>query len=275
MALGAFSLSYAAAMLSGKKPGIFHPLLAFLYIYAMHVLNRFLDKGASMYNDPERASFYEKHRKFLIYTAVISVIGALSLSCYLGIRVFLAIAGFSLLGVIYSIKIVPVGMRRLLRYSRLKEIPGSKTILEAFAWAVVIILLPLLDTINIEWPMVSISFIIVFSIAFVRSAFFDIFQAQGDLIVGVETLPITLGEKRTMVILKWIIVSTALLLIIASLLNLISPFALLLLTCFFTLSLCLTLYEDKRVYPGPFLEFLVEGNLILTGIIALIWQILV
>ena len=45
VALGASSLSHAAALLSGRSPDIYHPLLAFLYIYAMHVLNRFLDKG--------------------------------------------------------------------------------------------------------------------------------------------------------------------------------------------------------------------------------------
>ena len=274
VALGAFSLSHAAIMLAGRKPDIIHPLLAFFYIYAMHVLNRFLDKGASMYNDPERASFYEKHRIFLICTSVISVVGALTLSLYLGTRVFLAIAGFSLLGVIYGITIVPKNLRHLLKYSKLKDIPGSKTLLEALAWAVVITFLPLLDTFSIEWPVVVVSFIIVFSIAFVRSAFYDIFQAQGDLIVGTETIPITLGEKKTIVILKWMIVSTALLLVITSLINIIDVFAILLLTCFLTLSLCLTFYENRRIYPGPLLEFLIEGNLYLAGIIGLIWQIL-
>ena len=274
VAVGAFSLSYAAAVLSGRRAGIIHPLLAFLYIYAMHVLNRFLDKGASTYNDPERANFYSKHRKFLIISSTVSIIGALALSLYLGPSVFLAIAGVSLLGVIYSITIVPLRYRHIWHYSKIRDIPGSKTLLEALAWAVVITLLPLLEPFNIAWSPVIISFFIVLSLSFVRSAFFDIFQAQGDLIVGVETLPITLGEKKTTILLKLIVVAASLILILSSVFNLASPFGLLLLITFLTLSLCLTIYEKRQIYPGPLLEYLVEGNLFLAGLLGLFWQMI-
>jgi 4-hydroxy-3-methylbut-2-enyl diphosphate reductase len=55
---GAFFFTYASLILSGRDPDFVHPSLSFLYIYAMHVLNRFLDKGAGFYNDPERAAFF-------------------------------------------------------------------------------------------------------------------------------------------------------------------------------------------------------------------------
>ncbi|MFC1819671.1 4-hydroxy-3-methylbut-2-enyl diphosphate reductase, partial [Thermodesulfobacteriota bacterium] len=126
VALGAFSLSHAAAILSGREPDIFHPLLSFLYIYAMHVLNRFLDKGASSYNDPERSGFYKKHRTFLTLSSITSIIGALALSYHLGITVFIAMSGLCILGIIYSIPIVPLSRRHLWRYSKIKDIPGSK-----------------------------------------------------------------------------------------------------------------------------------------------------
>ena len=272
VAMGAFSLSYAAAVLSGRNPGIIYPLLAFLYIYAMHVLNRFLDKGASTYNDPERANFHRKHKLFLILSGITAIAGALALSFYLRIGVFLAITGLILLGIVYSITIVPVKLRSLWRYSKIKDIPGSKTLSEAFAWAVVITLLPLLEKPDMPWPGVLISFYVILSIAFVRSAFFDIFQVQGDLIVGVETLPITLGEKKTFILLKLIIISVALVLIIASLTNLVSHFAILLLLCSLTLALSLAVYENRLIYPGPLFEYLVEGNLFLAGILGLLWQ---
>jgi (E)-4-hydroxy-3-methyl-but-2-enyl pyrophosphate reductase len=274
VALGAFSLSYAAAILSGRKPDIFHPALAFLYIYAMHVLNSFLDKGASMYNDPETASFYRKYRIFLILTGLVSIFGALAISYYLGVNVFFAMTGLSLLGIIYSVSIVPISLRHLWRYSKIKDIPGSKTLSEALGWAVVITVLPLLESFHMRWEAVIISFFVVLALAYVRSAFFDIFQVQGDLIVGVETLPITLGEKRTIILLKWIIVLAALLLIVAPVFGLVTPFSLLLLISFVTLSLCLTAYEKMHIYPGLLLEYLVEGNLFLAGLCGLIWQAL-
>lgn len=274
VALGAFSLAYAAAVLEGKRPVIIFPMLAFFYIYAIHVIYRFLDKGASTYNDPERAAFYRRHRLFLVMTGILSILCALGLSYSIGSRVFLVMAGLIILGIFYSIPIVPSGVRQFSRYVKIKDIPGSKTLLEALAWTVVITLVPLLAAGDIKWPAAIITFFVILSIAFVRTAFFDIFQVQGDLIVGAETLPVTIGEKRTISLLKWIIVSAALLLVIAPIFDLVSPFSLLLLICFFSLAMCLTAYEKRRIYPGIFLEALVEGNLFLAGLLSIIWLIL-
>jgi 4-hydroxy-3-methylbut-2-enyl diphosphate reductase len=273
VAFGGFALAYAAAVLSGRTPDLIHPCIALLYIYAMHVLNRFLDKGASTYNDPERASFYRRYRVFLILSGVFSMIGALGLSYYLGTMVFLAIAGLSVLGIIYSLPIVPVSLRHLWRYSKIKDIPGSKTLSVALAWGVLISLLPLLEPTSLAWPAVIVSFFFVFSMVYVRSALFDIFQVQGDLIVGVETLPIVLGEKRTLHLLKWIILSGALVLCLAALAKLVGPFSWLLLLVFLSFTLCLLIYQKRWLYPGTRLEAMVEGNFFLAGLLALIWQI--
>ena len=273
VAFGGFALAYAAAILLGRTPDLIHPCLALLYIYAMQVLNRFLDRGASTYNDPERASFYRKHRIFLILSGVLSMIGALVLSFYLGTMVFLAIAGLSILGIIYSIPIVPISLRHLWRYSKIKDIPGSKTLSVALAWGVLISLLPLLEPTSLAWPRAIVSFLSVFSIVYVRSALFDIFQVQGDLIVGAETLPIVLGEKRTLILLKWIILWGALILASAGLTGLVGPFSYLLLPVFLSLTLCLILYQKRWLYPGIRLEAMVEGNFFLAGLLALIWQI--
>ena len=274
VALGAFSLAYAAAILSGRRPDLIHPSLAFLYIYAMHMVNRFLDKGASTYNDPEMANFYSKHRIFLILTGMASMIGAFALSYHLGATIFFAVAGLSILGIIYSIPIVPKRLRPLWRYSSIKDIPGSKTLSISLAWGAVISLLPLLGPIQVEIPSAIISVMFVLSMVYVRSALFDIFQAQGDLIVGVETLPIILGEKKTLLLLKWVILCSALLICAAPLLGLAGPFSYLVLLCFVSLTLCLFAYERRWIYAGTRLEVLVEGNFFLAGLLALFWQIL-
>ena len=274
VSLGALSLSYTAAVLSKRGPDIHYPLLSFFYIYAIHVIYRFLDKGASTYNDPERAGFYRRHRVFLGLSSLMSIFCALSLSYNMGMKVFIVMSGLFLLGIFYSIPIVPSSVRHLWRYAKIKDIPGSKTLLEALAWAVVITLVPLLTTRIIIWPAVIVTFFIVLSLAFVRTAFFDVFQVQGDLIVGVETLPITLGEKRTMSLLRWIIVFAAAILVLAPMFGFVSVFSLLLIACFFTLSMCLVAYEKRKIYPGTFLEALVEGNLFFAGFLGVIWQIL-
>jgi 4-hydroxy-3-methylbut-2-enyl diphosphate reductase len=195
-------------------------------------------------------------RVFLIISGVFSMIGALALSYHLGTMVFFAIAGLSILGIIYSIPIVPISLRHLWRYSKIKDIPGSKTLSVALAWGVLISLLPLLEPTSMGWPDAIISFLCVFSMVYVRSALFDIFQVQGDLIVGVETLPIVLGEKRTLLLLRWIILFGALILASAAITRLVGPFSYL-----------------RWLYPGIRLEAMVEGNFFLAGLLALIWQI--
>jgi (E)-4-hydroxy-3-methyl-but-2-enyl pyrophosphate reductase len=274
VASGAFSFSYAAAVLSGRKPDLLYPLLAFFYIYAMHVINRFLDKGASTYNDPERASFYRKHRVYLVITGIVSILGALLLSAFLGPTIFLAITGISILGIIYSFTIVPIHIRHIWRYAKIKDIPGSKTLAEAFAWAAVITVIPLLEIKSIQWSSSIIAFYIVLAVAYVRSAFFEILQVQGDMIVGVESLPLVFGERKTLILLKGVILSAAVLLIVPPLFDLIRPFSYLLLPSLFSLSYCLWKYEKGLVTPGPRIEFLLEGTLFLTGFFGLIWQLL-
>jgi len=271
-AFGAFSLAHAMNVLSGRPPDLVLPSLAFLYIYAMHVVNRLLDKGASTYNDPERASFYRRYRSLLILSGLVAVAGALILSAFFGLAAFLATAGLSLLGTIYSLPIVPLRKRHLWRYSKIKDIPGSKTFAQAFAWAAVMALLPLLGTPRGPWTGEVVSFLFVFSVVYVRSAFFDIFQVQGDLIVGAETLPITLGEKRTLWLLKWVMLVGSILLAVAPLFRWVGPFAYLLLLCYLTLTLCILAYERRALYPGTRSEAFVEASLFLAGFLALLWQ---
>ena len=275
VALGAFSLSYASAVLSGKTaPTFIYPLLAFLYIYAMYVLNRFLDKGASTYNDPEKATFYRKNRIFLVLTGIVSAVIALTLSYMLGTKIYLLMAGLCILGIIYSIPLVPMSLRHLWRYSKIKDIPGSKSLSEALAWAAVIALLPLLGKDPIKWPSTLIIFYVVFSMAYVRTALFDILQVQGDMIVGKETLPITLGENKTIFLVKGIILSAVLLLIIAPLFKLVSYFSFFLLICLILLSISLLSHEKGRIRSEPYTEYLVEASFLLSGLLGLLWQVL-
>ena len=91
-------------------------------------------------------------------------------------------------------------------------------------------------------------------------------------IVGVETLPITLGEKRTLLLLKGVALFLGLFLIAAPLSGAVGPFSyLLLLTVLFS-TLCLFVYERRWLHHGRRFEALVEGNFFLAGLLGLIWQ---
>ncbi|MBW1733936.1 MAG: 4-hydroxy-3-methylbut-2-enyl diphosphate reductase [Deltaproteobacteria bacterium] len=274
VALGAFSFACAAQMLAGRRPDLAFPLLTFLYLYAMHIFNRFLDKGASAYNDPDRAAFLERHKVLLNITGISAILLALALSWIMGVSTLIALCALSLLGVIYSIPLVPERFRRRYRFVKIKDIPGSRSLSEALAWVAVITVLPMLETAGGRPLPALISGLVVFLWSYARAILFSLFQVQGDLMVGAETLPITLGERRTLLFLKVVLFISALVLITGPLSGMAGPFSYLMLIPLLTLSLSLGAYEKQWLYPGIPLEALVESNFILAGLLALIWHLL-
>jgi 4-hydroxybenzoate polyprenyltransferase len=178
----------------------------------------------------------------------------------------------SLLGIVYSVPLVPLSFRRRAGFFKLKDIPGSRALSEALAWVAIICILPLLVVDQITWPAVFITIVVVFTMAYAKAVLFDIFQVQGDLIAGAETLPITLGERKTSLLLKVILGSSALVLLAAPILGLVSSFSYLILITILTLFLSLWAYERRWLLPGVTLEAVVEGNLLLSGLLALLWN---
>ncbi|SPD73497.1 4-hydroxy-3-methylbut-2-enyl diphosphate reductase [uncultured Desulfobacterium sp.] len=272
VSFGAFCLSYATAILIERPTDMIFPSLAFLYIYAMHVLNRFLDRGASAYNDPERAFFLKKHRPFLIVSGIVAVASSVVISFIIGLKTFLALCGLSLIGLAYSLPLVPERIRHRYSYYKIKDIPGSRSLSESLAWVAIVAVIPILESDHIAWPAVFVSAMTVFTMSYVRSTLFDIFDVQGDLIVGIETLPISIGTRKTLIILKTVLVVDSLFLLASPLLGLVGRFSFILLIPVVTLSFCLVAYERRWIYPGSALEAMVEGNFVLAGLLALIWQ---
>lgn len=272
VALGAFSLTHVAALLAGRTPDLVHPFMATLYIWAMHVLNQFLDRGASTYNEPDRAQFYKTQQTRLMITGIGAVAVSLMLAWTLGVSVMIAMAVVSVLGVLYGIPFVPVRRMKRWRTATIKEVPGSKTMVEALAWGVVIVLIPILGDAGGETAGTLVAFLFVVSMAYIRSALFDIFEVQGDMIVGIETLPVTMGERRTLQLLKVFIVGCVALLLAAGLLGAVPSLAFLLLICMVSFGFTIKTFESQWLYPGFRLETVVESNLLLAGIVALAWQ---
>ncbi len=272
VSLGAFCLAYAEAILSQRPPEPLFPLLAFLYVYAMHVFNRFLDKGASAYNDPERAASLRKHKTFLILTGLAAIATGQVIALFISIKTFFVLCGLSLLGIMYSVPLLPEKTQARFPYYKIKDIPGSRSLSESLAWVAIISILPLLEMAQIQWPAAVIGIFFVFALSYVRSTLIDIFEVQGDLIVGTETLPIILGEKKTLLILKLILLVTGIVLVGCPLFGLVGFFSYFMLIPVGALFFCLATYERGYFQPGIILETMVEGNFFLAGLLALLWQ---
>ncbi len=270
VALGASSLSYAYVVLSRLKPEFIFPLLSFLYIYAMHGLNLFLQRRASTYNDPQRAEFLKKNSKIILSTSILAILTGIVLSYEMNNISFLFIVGLCLAGIIYSLPILPKGIKKRYGYSSLKDIPASKSLVEAIGWMCIVSIFPILAN-NIKFSASSVlASVVVFILSYVRALMFDVFNIQGDLIVGTETLAIRIGEKKTLLFIKFLLLLEGMILLIGGITHIFPYFSYIMLIPTFGLFLCTLAYEKKWLYLSISLEMFVELNFLITGALAVI-----
>jgi 4-hydroxy-3-methylbut-2-enyl diphosphate reductase len=269
---GAACLSYAAAVLQGSKPRLEDFAVTFLYVFAMHVLNRYADRG-SRFNYPSRAAFYEHYKIPFFLASLTAVSVALALALSDGISSFLALLAMSILGLLYSVRIFPESWLRVVRVGKLKDIPASKTIFIAAGWSAVATLLPSLSG---GWNLTLTTFFawtVVFLMVFVRSAIFDILDIQGDRLVGEETIPIVIGEGRTSRLLVWLVVALVVLLLVAPPLGLATRLSYVLLLMCGYIGLYLFVRGRDLMRPGSLrFEALVEGSFYFCGLLAVLYQ---
>jgi 4-hydroxy-3-methylbut-2-enyl diphosphate reductase len=115
---------------------------------------------------------------------------------------------------------------------------------------------------------------VVFVLVFVRSAVFDIVDIQGDRLVGEETMPIVIGERRTKRLLVYLVLALAISLGLAPFLGLATNFSyLMLITCCYA-GFYLVVHQRELLRPGSLrFEILVENSFYLAGGLAVIYQI--
>ena len=202
-------------------------------------------------------------------------VGAAALSLFLtwplGWLPFPLLSAMTILGILYSFRIVPTVWGHFSGLKKIKDIPASKSLSVALGWGGVTTLIPVLAEKTWTDPNVFLILLIICGLVYVRSGLFDILDIQGDLIVGKETLPILVGEKKTLKVLEGLGAATLSLLILLTVLGRIPGFGLSLLLPAAYLFVFLILFERKYALPGGiYFEALVEFTFILSGILALL-----
>jgi 4-hydroxy-3-methylbut-2-enyl diphosphate reductase len=251
-------LTYSCELLQNTVPRASHFLVSFFYLFAMHNLNRFTDRKEQKFNDPLRTLFYEKYRWPLLVVSALSLAAALTLVYEHGRPTFYLLTGMSIFGILYSVRIIPKSLIPVMKVRGLKEIPGSKTFLVAVAWAFVTTLLPAWSDSHKPDMMTLAVLFFVLLLVFVRNAMFDVFEVQGDRIVGKETLPVFIGEKKTITILNVLMGVLLVLLFILPLLNLMSGVGFWLIPGIIYLIGLSRFYDKGYISQGPRLEFCLE-----------------
>jgi 4-hydroxy-3-methylbut-2-enyl diphosphate reductase len=174
----------------------------------------------------------------------------------------------SILGLSYNLKIFP-SFHGIKKIKRIKDIPGAKTILIALAWGTVTSILPAISN---SGNIISavIAFLFSTGLVFVTTALLDILGIQGDRITGKETIPILIGEKKSIAIIKQILIGISIVLISGSYFRIINNlgFFLVILPL---LMLYITIIIDKENIKSRIkFRFIIEFNYIIAGIITAI-----
>jgi len=176
------------------------------------------------------------------------------------------------MGIVYIISLVPRiagGFK-----PKIRDIPGSKTVFAALAWGIVTSLVPALDGFGQIKLVTVLIFTWTVSLVFVRTAFFDILDMQGSRIVGKETIPILLGEKKTMSLLKNLSGLMMIVLCAASAVGTVSALGYLLSICPLSMLMFLSAYEKGGIPSGLRQGFLMESHFILAGLLTALWSLI-
>jgi len=266
-ALGAGCLSLAGMLLQRLDVKAVNILITSLFVYAMHTLNRLIDRKESTIIGSFREESYRRHEKAYVAAAIVSLGLVLVSSLSAGINTFILIFLISTFGVLYNTKILPGDWR----FNRLKDLPGSKNIFTATAWAAVAAVLPQFEISFSITPGVIVAFLFTFGIVFVRSAISDVLDIQGDRLIGRETIPVLIGQELTQILLRGILIVLFALLFISSYLGWTSSVGFALLPCIFFVWIYFKLYDRRSTFSGVVQEGILETTYILAGLSSLLW----
>jgi 4-hydroxy-3-methylbut-2-enyl diphosphate reductase len=272
LAFGAGCLTYTSILLQGLPFNLSWIFIAALYVFSMHVLNRLTDKASENFNQPGRTDFYERYGKGMIAMGITSAGVALMLAWFQGILPFLLLLAISALGMIYNLRLFPGRPRSAFHYEKIKDIPGSKTLLVALAWGVVTSLLPPLAQEGRFLPATPVAFLFSSILVFVRSTLYDFKDIQGDLMVGKETIPIVLGKWKTEGLVVLLLIFLGALLTVAEPLGWTTSLASFLLISLGYVVSYYYLYRRKVTGWGFLFEWIVDGGFIFTGLLGLLWS---
>ncbi len=269
--VAALLLSFAALALTGLPGTMAGSLMAALYLFAMHSLNKYLDRGAVELNEPGRAAFYQRWTNVLAALSILAAVGALWISLHLGFLTFLAMLLFVALGLLYAgPPILPEALREM-PILKLKDIPTSKTLFVPLAWTVMLVILPHLTELFDAFGRLVFGSWVIFLFVFLRTALLDLAAVRGDRLVGKETLAVTIGEARTVWVLWGSVGLLALSLLVGPVLGLSTWFAAFLLPAVAAFGWTLRESCSTKLKEEPLFETFVESILMDAGLLGLLW----
>lgn len=184
-------------ILQGIKLDMMLLAAAFTLTFSVYNFDRLIKQREDLINDLDRSNFIKEKREIWATVTTASLITSIALGAVKGLSVLLTMLLPLAVFVGYGIGIPSM--------PRLKDIPGVKNLVLAGTWAFVPTLLPNLiraEPLREKDTVLSLLFFyFIFTKVFINTILFDVRDIEGDRAVGVKTLPVVLGVKRTRMIL--------------------------------------------------------------------------
>jgi 4-hydroxybenzoate polyprenyltransferase len=188
---------YVAAFIQGVACGPAPLAIMFLVGFSVYNLNRKTDEAEDAINRADRYSFTKKFEKHLFIAALVTYGLALAIAALYGVETVLVVLIPLVAGILYSIPCLPSATG----YRRLKEIPVVKNLVVGFAWGTTLTFIPLLVTDTPATMVTAITLVFFSTYAFIASTLPDIRDRGGDAQAGVRTIPVVIGEERTLTLI--------------------------------------------------------------------------
>jgi 4-hydroxy-3-methylbut-2-enyl diphosphate reductase len=194
---GAVAACYASCVIQGIPFSAAGGVIALFYFISVYLWNSLTSIENTLHLDISKYRFYNRYPKLLLSLSGASIITVLITAFLINRTTFYLMLFAAAAGSAYHITLVPKSLRRLFPYKSLKDIPSSRDLFVALAWATILTFLPqtISGTLKII-PSTLATFAVVFIMSFIRSLIFDLRDIEGDRIMGRETLITIIGETR-------------------------------------------------------------------------------
>lgn len=269
LAFGAAALCFAVSLLQGIAWRFAYSAIAALYIFSVHSVNQYLAAREAPFLFPAEGERLKASLR-LALAGIASGLAAILTSSMLGLIPFLLLLLAVIFGLAYSARLLP---SKVLRLSRLRDVPGSKDLFSALGWAFVVSLFPAVSSPTRESVSTCAgASLFVFLLVYIRSSLLDIGQIQQDRAVGREATPFILGKEKMKVLLAGAILAMTILLASGCALGIFTPLGWALIAVVAYTALYLYLYHRRIVDQEILFELVVDGNFLLAGLVAAIYQ---
>ncbi|MFC1511863.1 4-hydroxy-3-methylbut-2-enyl diphosphate reductase [Candidatus Latescibacterota bacterium] len=264
--LAASAFTYAMCLFMSIPPLAGFLAMSFFYLFPMHTINKYLEISWKHEAMSERGPHMRRFWRVFLGIAVFSSFLSLLIAWQSGLFVFLLVMVSYLLGGLYSVRVIPAHWQ--VRFTSLRDIPGSKDLFIALAWTFALVLLPAITHSPFPGLIALAAGTYVFVLVFTKTTILALIGMQSDKLVGLETIPVLIGRgptRKLLYLLNGLLGAGVLGL---ELTGAVAARTLILLVPVFYSAACVRYLSRKGQFMKLFHQLVLDGAFFLTGVLA-------